>query len=653
MDVGVYREVGSIMQETATKSVRQSFSIKTKLVIVLIASIVISTSIVSYVGYSKAQSIMVSRIEQSELPNLLQRVRNAIDGQTSKMMALTRSIATNPLLLEWLENGNTSNADLPVQYLKTIKEANGFSNASFANRETAQYWNQDGFLRVLQNDNVDGWFFGFVNSGQTQSASIYTYPNGSVDMFVNYQMLNGKGIAGVSKSFDDMIGYLQSFKIEETGFVYMVDGNGNVKVHPDKTKVDNRTLSQDYPQIDTSLLLSKQNFSFATSDNFIVAASYIPSMDWYVVAQVPTAELYAGLAQSRNHMIVWFLLVVSVLVVASIYLSGLLVNPITKVARVFQELGQGEGDLTVELRHDARDELGVMVGGFNRFISKIRLVVQEVSSTSVVVKQEAQSMSRTATVYSQAAETERDQSIHASTAVNQMGITIGDIAQSANVAAQATQTANEKAALAHHVVSDSSMYINEMAKGMESVSDTIESLAAKSVAISGVLDVIRGVSDQTNLLALNAAIEAARAGEQGRGFAVVAEEVRNLAKRTNESTDEIAAMITELQQESETAVASVQQNKNLASQSAESAIKADAALQEIVNQINTLEDLNTQVATATEEQLTVVQEINGHVKQISNNSEKNAVSSAGMARSSDDLTILANDLDKLVNTFKV
>lgn len=635
------------------KAVRRSISIQLKLIIALIAAVVISTSIVSYIGYSKAQSIMVSRIEQSELPNLLQRVRNAIDGQTARMSALTKSIATNPMILDWVENGNNQDATLLTEYLNNIKTNNGYSNASFANRKTAEYWNHDGFLRVLRQNQEDGWFYAFRDSGVAESASIYTYPNGKTDIFVNYQNLNGKGAAGVAKSFDDMIDYLAGFKIEQTGFVYLVNGEGQIQVHPDKEKVGKLSLNQEYKDLDASTLLARQDFAFQQTDDYVVAASYIPSMKWYVVSQVPTAELYAGLVESRNHMIFWFIIVVGILAGVSVYMSGLLVKPIKELAKVFQDLGKGEGDLTIQIHHDARDELGVVVGGFNKFISKLQSVMIDVANTSIDLRQAAEIVSSSAKSSSKAAELERDQSIHAATAVNQMGITIGDIAKSANIAAEATQTANEKVNIAHNVVTDSSNYIGEMASGMETVSNTIESLAEKSVSISGVLDVIRGVSEQTNLLALNAAIEAARAGEQGRGFAVVADEVRNLAKRTNESTDEIAAMITLLQTESETAVAGVQHNKDLAARSADAATKANDALKDIVEQIHTLEDLNTQVATATEEQLTVVQEINGHVKQISENSEKAATNSTNMADSSEDLKLLAKQLDDLVNSFKV
>ena len=597
---------------------------------------------------------MLERMETSELPNLVQRVRNAIDGETAKMKTITRGIATNPFILNWVNSGlNKDGEETLVKYLKNIQAANGLSNASFANRDTAQYWNQDGFLRVLQNDAADGWFFAFTNSNQAESASIYAYPNGDVDMFVNFQMIGDKGISGVSKSFNDMVSYLNAFKIEETGFVYLVDKNGLMQIHRDKAKASNQTLREEYGNIKTSTLLQEKDFAFANDGNSVVATSYIPSLDWYVVAEVPTAELYAGLNESRDHMIMWFFIVVLALGFIARYFSKMLMLPILALARVFKNLGDGSGDLSYRIKRYGNDEISDLAQGFNQFLDKIRNVIVNVSNTSLELKEASETVSHGALETKTSAELERDQSIHAATAINQMGITIGDIAKSANVASDATNAAMEKAQVAQTVVGESAQFIDVMAKGMKGVSGTIESLAEKSGNISSVLDVIRGVSEQTNLLALNAAIEAARAGEQGRGFAVVADEVRNLAKRTSESTDEIASMISQLQAESEIAVQGVRENRQLATQGAESAHEANEALKEIALQIDTLSGLNLQVATATEEQLTVVNEINEHVKTVSQNSEKSALNASEMAHSSDELKALAAQLDKMVGTFKI
>lgn len=248
---------------------------------------------------------------------------------------------------------------------------------------------------------------------------------------------------------------------------------------------------------------------------------------------------------------------------------------------------------------------------------------------------------------------QQDEAQQVSVAINEVDSNIKDIANNANVAAQETNTANKKTSEAQKVVDESSGKINQMASNMENVSANIETLAEKSDAISTVLDVIRGISEQTNLLALNAAIEAARAGEQGRGFAVVADEVRNLAQRTSESTDEIYTMITELQDGAKVAVSSVHQGQEWANLSVTASVQINQALDEIVKNIQHIADLNTQMATATEEQSVVINEINTHVVSISNSTDQSAKASANIESSCDSLKSMALSLDGLVNRFKL
>jgi methyl-accepting chemotaxis protein len=631
-----------------------TLSIRSKLVIAMLMAVIISTSIVGYVGQSKAKELLISRLQQSDLPNLLLRVRNAVNGEISEMKVLTKSIATNPFLLDWIESGaNKDNEANVIKMLNKIAKDNNLSNASFADRKTAKYWNQDGFLRVLKNDDLDGWFFAFTNGGEAESASTYGYPNGNVDVFINYQQINGRGVSGLSKSFNDMVNYLNSFKIEESGFVYLVDHSGLVKIHKDKDKSEKTKITDLYSDINAQTLLTQKDFAFQETDKLIIATSYISSLGWYVVAEVPKEELYFALNESRNYMLMWFAIIVAVFICVSIILAKSLTRPINDLAAVFKELGDGEGDLSYRLNENGGDEVSRLAHGFNTFISKIHTVVSDVSATSKDVRQASIKVSQDAEQSKLDAQGQRDIAIQVAAAISEMGSTITEIAANAVHAADSTNDATTQAKNAQVIVKESTENIYQMAQKMDSASITIESLADKSNAISSVLEVIRGISEQTNLLALNAAIEAARAGEQGRGFAVVADEVRNLAKRTSESTDEINKMINLLQSESKRAVDGVKESKETADIAVNDAQQTTEALEDIVANIQQISDLNTQVATSTEEQATVVGEINIHVHAISDSTENSAQISTRIASSSESLTAMAMKLDSLVERFKI
>tara|TARA_R110001583_G_scaffold67490_9_gene192977 strand:- start:67 stop:2025 length:1959 start_codon:yes stop_codon:yes gene_type:complete len=632
----------------------KSVSIQHRLMIAMLVAVIISTSVVGIVGHSKAKELLVSRLQQSDLPNLLQGIRNAVDGDILKMKVLTKAIATNAFILDWIENSENTSEKEPIliQTLSKIASDNGLSNASFADKETDKYWNQKGFLRVLEKDR-DSWFFAFKNSGKSESASVYLESNGDVNLFVNYQDLNDRGIAGVSKSFNDIISFLNSFQIEETGFVYLVDNKGAIKIHKDNSKNGKQTLADIYPDINTLSLLKEQDFKFQETEDLIIASSYIPNLNWYVIAEVPKAELYAGLNESRNYMLICFAIIVFVFIFISLILAKSLTRPINELAILFEKLGQGEGDLSYRLDDTGNNEVSRLASGFNGFISNIHLVIRDVSSNSKEVRQTSLQVSDGAEQSRLQAQEQRDLATQVATAIGEMGATISEIATNATHAADATNMATTQAEEALIVVQQSTHRIDEMAQNMESVSGTIESLANRSNNINTVLDVIRSISEQTNLLALNAAIEAARAGEQGRGFAVVADEVRNLAQRASKSTDEIHQMITLLQNDSKLAVDGVRESREKAILGLEGAQQTNSALNDIVENIKQLSDLNTQVATATEEQSMVVNEINKHVHSISDSTESSVTISENMASSSESLSDMAKNLDSLVARFKI
>ncbi|WP_445009168.1 methyl-accepting chemotaxis protein [Pseudomonas paraglycinae] len=239
------------------------------------------------------------------------------------------------------------------------------------------------------------------------------------------------------------------------------------------------------------------------------------------------------------------------------------------------------------------------------------------------------------------------------TAVHEMGLTVQEIAQNAGNAALASQTARDEAMQAREVVGGSIRHIESMSDEIGVAAGAVGELAHQVASIDQVLAVIRGVSEQTNLLALNAAIEAARAGDMGRGFAVVADEVRTLARRTQASTDEIQQMIGSLKQGAENAVSSMRTGQAATGTGVESSQRTGASLTAITGQVERISDMNHQVATATEEQSAVTEEINRNVQGISDLARATAGEVRACREDCQMLQRLADDLARQMGRFKL
>ncbi|MCH5616786.1 methyl-accepting chemotaxis protein [Pseudomonas syringae pv. syringae] len=310
-------------------------------------------------------------------------------------------------------------------------------------------------------------------------------------------------------------------------------------------------------------------------------------------------------------------------------------------------------DLTARTRYIGKDEFGEISRNLDNMAHQISEVISEIGSATAQVATAAEQSSAVALQTNQNVAQQRQGTDQVATAISEMSATVKDVARSTTDAAEMSQRVNSSTVQGKTEIDNTIGLIQELSVQAEETSRIIDELKGESNSISSVLDVIRGVADQTNLLALNAAIEAARAGEQGRGFAVVADEVRNLAKKTQDSTVSIQKMIANLQSGSERAAASMQETLGKAQEGASSVVRAGELLEEIAEGIATISDRNIQVASAAEEQSLVAEEIhrnvddiNSLVIQVSAGAEQTAVTSRELAR-------LAEHQQGLVGRFKV
>jgi methyl-accepting chemotaxis protein len=368
---------------------------------------------------------------------------------------------------------------------------------------------------------------------------------------------------------------------------------------------------------------------------------------------VPITEVSAAV---QDIVFTQLIAIIAIFLICVCVLMWLLIRffkPLLALQEALKNISTGDGDLTLRLPVHGNDEITHISRAFNAFVGNINNIISQVLQTAKELGQSATELRSQSLQALSRGQDGSEQTLLVVTSINEMIATINEISRNAAGAADSAQTANNETQSGSKILEGSTNTINTLANEMNNMSQVIGSLADQTQSIGSILDVIRGISEQTNLLALNAAIEAARAGESGRGFAVVADEVRNLATKTAQSTDEIQNMINRLQQEAKNAVNVMDSSKALTVQSTQATEEAQKALEKISVQVMAILNMNTQVATATEKQSLVANEININMDTVNNSVQEGLSASKELEVTSQNLEQLAHVLGQHVGSFKI
>ncbi|SDJ45928.1 methyl-accepting chemotaxis sensory transducer with Cache sensor [Ferrimonas sediminum] len=374
---------------------------------------------------------------------------------------------------------------------------------------------------------------------------------------------------------------------------------------------------------------------------------------WYLFIGVDKSVAYAPVDRALTNAIVSSLIMLAVGIVVVLAVLKVLYRPIHALKEVVMDLSQGNGDLTRRLPVTGDDDLGQISQEINRFIGNLQSLMLEVSQSSnhisnSVVQVKKQSDANNAILIDHNKETEQIVA-----AVEEMSATAHDVARNAAEASQSTHSTNSQVIESRNLVIEATTSVSQLVDDVETTAENITGIEKDTLEITNVLKVIGEISDQTNLLALNAAIEAARAGKYGRGFAVVADEVRALAARTQTSTAEIEATLTKLYRGTSSTVSAMETAKSTCEKTVERTSLVAQKLDTFVDSVGHINDLNTHIATAAEEQSSVSSEISRNVNTISGIVVELSSNSQVTANEATNLAAANSQLKSVVGKFKL
>ncbi|MFY1022106.1 methyl-accepting chemotaxis protein [Ectopseudomonas khazarica] len=624
----------------------------------LLASILIVVGIYSAVVNRLTERYLI----EEALPARVLAIRNDLERVLTAPITANASIAENSLVQDWLAAGeDATRRDEFARYLEGVRAQQNAMTTSIVALASGNYTTGEGLMRTLDRSQTENqWFYRLVDSDRDRALEIDIDKTTHLPtLFINQRIKQGGktlGVSGLGYSLADMSKMISEFHFGERGQVFLVDGQGNVKVHPRSELSGSGKLSELFGADAARQVLAGDSHAVRferDGETFLAVAQKFASIDWLLVSEVPEAEVYA---EARQALWVTSLIGVAVALLflgLVVLLARGLVRPIRQVTQALVEIGGGGGDLTRRLDESRADELGDLARGFNRFLASQRDLIGDVLATSERLRTAVGQVTRVVENTAGRAGQQQEMTDMVATAVHEMGLTVQEIARNASSAAQSSHAARDEAQGARQVVGQSIAHIERMSADIGSAAEAVTELADQVASIDQVLAVIRGISEQTNLLALNAAIEAARAGEMGRGFAVVADEVRTLASRTQASTDEIQQMIQRLKQGAETAVSSMHAGQAATSTGVESSQRTGQSLGAITEQVERISDMNTQVAAATEEQSSVTEEINRNVQGIADLAHATAGEVRACREDCQTLSRLADDLTGQMGKFRL
>jgi methyl-accepting chemotaxis protein len=633
----------------------KQLGMRKSLIISVMLLVGISVSVSSYILYSNGKKSVYSEI--------MEKSKSYTDSKANYIQLLLgeKIGGLKKLSSRYLKDGLSGNDDELIEKTKFLANAMNLDSAVIAFENGSAYWNQSGPGWPNNKLNGDVKEKGWYQAGRRADNTIITDP----------YLYDGKyWVTMVDKIKDGCINveYELSFLNEIVSQITSIQGSSAIILNQDTTVLASSSdaiiageKATDYgwfSHVAQSIVDKKDtiiDYTTTNGDEKLLFSKQISIADkhWYFAVILDKSVTFRSIHNEKNNAIFIAFIATLISIVIAYGLIQQLNKPIIKLRDMIQGLSRGDGDLTQRLAVTSNDEIGQIATGVNHFIENLQNIMLEIQLATNNLSQNTNRLKEQSATNSHMLQNHLSETEQVVTAIEEMNSTASAMAQDVAHTASLTQQADDHSQASRQVVTQSQQTFSALIADVEKSTVDAEKMTEKTQGINNVLSVIGGIAEQTNLLALNAAIEAARAGEQGRGFAVVADEVRNLASRTKDSTEEIEVALTELLSGNQAVVQSMNQTKERCLTSAENAVQVTQSLEAMANFVNDINKLNTQIATAAEEQSSVTHElsqnmasINDIVVELDGNGQK-------ALQEADDIGKVNDQLVAIVSRFKL